>query len=511
MKWFHFDLTESETMSGDMKSQRFTMHRRGKTVTGKGLPSFLLGLVPSSLLSKCNAFKDVHRKTTYSSAGRCLPRKDVPSLSDSSKFGITSPVGKRFFKSDFIEFSNHQVISLKWNSHDRNQVLSSAFHRLVAALAACVERDASSCREAVAKSCFPWVICARNIVRLAIVEASFCREALGQTKLDDKFISRIMGLSLRKTPRFMESIGNRLARSKVVAETYSAFREFRDREVAYYSLPVRNCAVCATMGAGKSTFINALLGSDVLPARCEATTAKITSVYDRDGEKRIRGFVQTKRGDLVGDCADISLEQLNAWNDDKGVSRVFLQGDFDGIRNNGMVVAIHDTPGANNSLAPSHHKTTIGFLAKNRMDLLVFILNAEQPRTTDEFALLDEIMKKVVKPHGTRILFVLNKADSLDPEKESLQKAVADYRDFLFGLGFKNPEILPAASKSARLLKLVERGQKSRLTVRERRIDLAMLLEPFEEHRNFDSLLEKTGLPNIEQRIEKQLSTLTLI
>ena len=36
------------------------------------------------------------------------------------------------------------------------------------------------------------------------------------------------------------------------------------------------------MGAGKSTFINALLGCDVLPARNEATTAKITSVYDRD-------------------------------------------------------------------------------------------------------------------------------------------------------------------------------------------------------------------------------------
>ena len=429
------------------------MLRRSKNDAGKGLPSFLLGMVPSSLLSESEASRDNRRIAVNTNARRGQPHKEVSSLSDNSKSVISSPIGIRFFKSDFREFIDQQVFYLRWNRDDRNKNLSSAFRRLVAALFDGDESIANLCREEVSRSCFPWVICARNIVRLAIGEASFCREALGQTKLDDRFISRIMGMSLRETPRFMESIGKRLARSKVVAKAYSAFREFRAKEIAYYSMPIRNCAVCATMGAGKSTFINALLGSDVLPARCEATTAKITSVYDRDGETRIRGFVQSKRG-FEGDCADVSLEQLNAWNDDKDVSRVFLQGDFDGISNNGMVVAIHDTPGANNSLDPSHHKTTIGFLAKNRMDLLVFILNAEQPRTTDEFALLDEILKKVVRPHGTRVLFVLNKADSIDPEKESVQKAIADYRDFLSSLGFKEPIILPAASKVARLVKM---------------------------------------------------------
>ena len=47
-----------------------------------------------------------------------------------------------------------------------------------------------------------------------------------------------------------------------------------------FKLPIKNIAVCATMSSGKSTLVNALLGNDVLPARNEATPAKITSIMD---------------------------------------------------------------------------------------------------------------------------------------------------------------------------------------------------------------------------------------
>ena len=419
-------------------------------------------------------------------------------------------LNRHFMRIDLLGFIRNQRVSVWWNGGNRNDKLSVAFRDFILSLLDGKCDDAVRHRKGLANNCTLWLLCCKGFMRLAYVEYAYFCKSTGKRMMDLATLLTILGVSKRKSKAFFNAIHKRLCKSKIVAKAYSAFLEFKNTEVSYYDLPIRNCTVCATMGAGKSTFINALLGSDVLPARCEATTAKITSVYDRDGETRIRGFVQTKRGNFDGDCTDVSLEHLNAWNDNKGVSRIFLQGDFDGIRNNGMVVAIHDTPGANNSLDPSHHKTTIDFLVKNRMDLLMFILNAEQPRTTDEFALLDEIMKNVVRPHGTRILFVLNKADSIDPEKESLQKALDDYRDFLSRLGYKEPIILPAASKSARLLKLVKLGQESRLTIRERHIDLAMLLEPFKEPRDIDVLLEKTGLPNIEQRIENLISTLTM-
>ncbi|MBO1929813.1 dynamin family protein [Providencia rettgeri] len=38
--------------------------------------------------------------------------------------------------------------------------------------------------------------------------------------------------------------------------------------------------VVATMSSGKSTFINAILGQDLLPAANEATTATIAHIFD---------------------------------------------------------------------------------------------------------------------------------------------------------------------------------------------------------------------------------------
>ena len=50
----------------------------------------------------------------------------------------------------------------------------------------------------------------------------------------------------------------------------------------YMSLPIINVGIFATMSAGKSTFINALLDKDIIPARNEACTSKIISIRDND-------------------------------------------------------------------------------------------------------------------------------------------------------------------------------------------------------------------------------------
>ena len=41
--------------------------------------------------------------------------------------------------------------------------------------------------------------------------------------------------------------------------------------------------VVATMSAGKSTVINALIGQELLHSANEATTATITRIHDKDG------------------------------------------------------------------------------------------------------------------------------------------------------------------------------------------------------------------------------------
>jgi GTPase Era involved in 16S rRNA processing len=274
---------------------------------------------------------------------------------------------------------------------------------------------------------------------------------------------------------------------------------------------VKNIAVCATMSAGKSTFVNALLGRDVLPARNEPTTAKITSVYDKDGAEKMIGYV-TKNGEIAEQSEDVTLEVIDKWNS-SNMERIYLQGDLDGIKNNGFVVAVHDTPGTNNSGDKSHHDVTMDFLQKNRMDALIFVANATQLCTTDERILLVELLNKVVEPSKLPVIFILNQADRLDEEKESVQDIQKRYCEYLEEIGFVEPKIFPISAKAARLLKMAKNGRTENLTAREKS-DLKSAIAEFTDLHDFscgvsqncDSEIEtallRSGLQNVEKYIE---------
>ena len=171
-----------------------------------------------------------------------------------------------------------------------------------------------------------------------------------------------------------------------ILKSFSPFLDFVKNSAEYNSLRVVNIGVCATMSAGKSSFVNALLGYDYLPMRNEATTARITSVYDNDRAKNLIGFTLKDGNPLDLDCA-LDSKKIDEWNASDEVERIFLQGDLDNIGNKGLIVAVHDTPGTNNSGDERHHKVTMDFLQKNKMDAIVFVANAEHLCTTDELEL----------------------------------------------------------------------------------------------------------------------------
>ena len=76
----------------------------------------------------------------------------------------------------------------------------------------------------------------------------------------------------KKNPKFLSYLKNN---SKITSALNEAFNNDFD---AY---------VIATMSSGKSTFINAMLGTDLLPARNEATTATIATIFDTKYNKYI--------------------------------------------------------------------------------------------------------------------------------------------------------------------------------------------------------------------------------
>ena len=131
----------------------------------------------------------------------------------------------------------------------------------------------------------------------------------------------------------------------------------------YETLPVFHIAVTATMSAGKSTFVNALLGNEIFPESNTACTAKITSVYDNDLYNRVTG-IALHNGKLKNISNNLTNVDLAEWNGNADFDRIILEGNLDNITNSKKIVAVHDTPGTNFSGDQAHHDITFDFLKK---------------------------------------------------------------------------------------------------------------------------------------------------
>lgn len=206
-------------------------------------------------------------------------------------------------------------------------------------------------------------------------------------------------------------------------------------------------AVMATMSAGKSTLLNALIGERLLPTQCTACTAGVFSVVDNDeaGVFRVRGVNGAgnyTRWDLA------TADRLSAMNDGR-FPRVEIEGDLRRISNfQGHKVVFIDTPGPNNSCDKTHAEIMRGVLESNSFSAVIVVLNAASLHTTDEYALVAEI-GRFVKKHKdtTSVLFVLNRVDALFHGGECtrpLSDILIGARKFLSErCGFENPVVIP--------------------------------------------------------------------
>jgi GTPase Era involved in 16S rRNA processing len=239
--------------------------------------------------------------------------------------------------------------------------------------------------------------------------------------------------------------------------TIRPLSEFIIHEYNYYNLPRRNISVFATMSAGKSTFINALLGHDYLPSKNEVCTTKIVSVSDIDNIDYSLGYV-VKNGNPVV-CGNVDYTKIEEWNCDSDVSEIMLEGDLDRINSEEIVTVIHDTPGINYSGNTEHKKITLKHLVDSKPEIIICLLDATQMLTTDFSDALEDLKKTNEKGNKAQVVFILNKADSYDSEKESLKKAIMDTFDELKKHGFDDPIVVPASSRAARLFKKALNGR----------------------------------------------------
>ncbi len=162
-------------------------------------------------------------------------------------------------------------------------------------------------------------------------------------------------------------------------------------------------AVLGLFKRGKSTLINALLGSQVLPTGVVPVTSVITRIrYGSTAGSRITFADGSNKEALIEDLPEYVTEAGNPNNTKKvTIADVFLPAP---ILRDGLVLI--DTPGVGSTYL-NGTQTTFQFL--DRTDFAVFVLAVDPPVGQQEVQLLITLAEK-----SSKILFVLNKKDYVD-------------------------------------------------------------------------------------------------
>ena len=166
--------------------------------------------------------------------------------------------------------------------------------------------------------------------------------------------------------------------------------------------------IVGEFNAGKSAFINALIGSPVAPEGVTPTTAQINVLqYGETAGRHVKEHalhVITAPADILRD------------------------------------IHIVDTPGTN-AIIREHEAITAEFVP--RSDLVLFVTSADRPFTETERAFLEQ-----VRGWGKKVVVVINKVDILETERDvdAVRTFVAENARALLGF---SPEIFPVSARLA--------------------------------------------------------------
>ena len=213
---------------------------------------------------------------------------------------------------------------------------------------------------------------------------------------------------LRRERALLESLSVHLARLNAPEDDLDVLkRSLRQLEELFLIV------VVGEFNAGKTAFLNALLGQSILPEGVTPTTSQIHVVRHSDG--------------LAGDPA----------SDEYHVVRVPVEW----LRELNLV----DTPGTN-AVIQRHQEITEHFIP--RSDLVLFVTSVERPFTESERLFLERI-----KEWGKKIVVVVNKIDLVEDESD-IQEVVQYVGRNAQHLLDLSPDIFPVSARLALRAKL---------------------------------------------------------
>jgi small GTP-binding protein len=218
-----------------------------------------------------------------------------------------------------------------------------------------------------------------------------------------KLLSPDQDALLKEERRVLARLRTALARFDAAPDQQAALEASIDQLDELFLL-----VIVGEFNAGKSAFINALVGSKVVEEGVTPTTAQINILqYGETIDRQVR---------------EPALHVITA--------PVPLLRD----------IHIVDTPGTN-AVIREHERITAEFVP--RSDLVLFVTSADRPFAETERAFLEQI-----RAWGKKVVVVINKVDILEGEREieEVETFVATNARSLLGLV---PDIFPVSAKLA--------------------------------------------------------------
>lgn len=276
-----------------------------------------------------------------------------------------------------------------------------------------------------------------------------------------------------------------------------------DRKI--YPHKIEACII-STMSSGKSTFINSLIGKEILPSENEACTGKIfkiEKVFSRQRECiSLKEEGKIKRYLLNEDY----LKELNK-NQEGNI--IEITSYFQNIKEN---ICLYDTPGVNNSQDKNHREVTYNFIKNSNIKNYIYLLNATQLGVNDDREFLVDLKEM---GENKNIIFILNKIDEIDREKENLEEIIENTKNYIKKNGFTDFKIFPTSAYNCKLLRFALNGEKLTRSEMKKLIEYyksSSLEEEGEEiitiggeklfKRKIEKLIESTGIPQVEKAME---------
>lgn len=236
-------------------------------------------------------------------------------------------------------------------------------------------------------------------------------------------------------------------------------------------------AVIAAMKAGKSTFLNAVIGADILASETAACTICRTDVRHIPSGKipRLLEYREGQRRPIVlaeGDAGEIQQKflvrtrEIREKSNPEKTTRFEIEHPIEAINTLSSLAGftLVDTPGPN-EWESGNFNTALKQTALEALrtcNAILFVLNYASYKDnaiSDLFKDIIENRKEILSENTGKIYFILNKVDQKTEKDREIADVIEDLKRELASFGFPNPIIYPASSRQGVLAKLIQQGK----------------------------------------------------